>query len=420
MQNNNNASAACNWTGAFDVIVVGGGAAGIGITASLLKRRSDLRIAIIEPSDTHYYQPSWTLVGGGAFNVKNSARPMRDVIPSKAQWIQASVTGFDVENKRVQLSDGKTVEYRQLVVCPGLRLAWEKIEGLQETLGKNGVTSNYSFELAPYTWELVKNLKQGHAIFTQPPMPIKCAGAPQKAMYLSCSYWEKTGALANIKVDFNTAGAVLFGVAAFVPGLMQYVNRYQVNLTFNSNLVKVDGANQRAWFDIKNAEGETTRVEKSFDILHVVPPQIAPDFIRTSPLIDASGWCEVDQVTLQHKRFKDTFALGDVINAPNAKTAAAARKQIVVVAENLIAAKELRELTTRYDGYGACPLTVEHGKVILAEFGYGGKLLPTFALVPTVPRRFAWLLKTKIMPWLYWNLMLKGHEWLAKSSKAES
>lgn len=412
----NDVSNACNWTSAFDVVIVGGGSAGIGLSASLLKRRPHLRIAIIEPSDTHYYQPAWTLVGGGAFNSSHSIRPMRDVIPKKVEWIQGSAASFNTDKNQVLLADGRVVEYHQLVVCPGLRLAWEKVEGLSETLGKNGVTSNYSFKLAPYTWELVQNLKSGTAIFTQPPMPIKCAGAPQKAMYLSASHWQKQGVLKDIKVEFNTAGAVLFGVAAFVPSLMEYVKRYNAQLVFNANLVKVDGVNKTAWFDIKNEAGEVTRVAKSFDLLHVAPPQVAPDFIQQSPLADSAGWCDVDQTTLQHKRFPNIFALGDVVNCPNAKTAAAARKQIVVVAENLLAAKELRPMRTHYDGYGACPLTVEHGKVVMAEFGYGGKLLPTFPLIPTVPRRFAWLLKATVMPWLYWNLMLKGREWLARPS----
>ena len=410
---------ACNWSSAFDVVIVGGGSAGIGLCASLLKRRSDLRIAIIEPSDTHYYQPAWTLVGAGAFQSERSIRPMQTVIPKQAEWIQASAASFNPEKNQVVLSDGRLVEYHQLVVCPGLRLAWEKIEGLSETLGKHGVTSNYGFKLAPYTWELVQQLKTGKAIFTQPSMPIKCAGAPQKAMYLSASHWRKTGVLDNIDIEFNTAGAVLFGVAAFVPSLMAYVKRYNAQLVFNANLVKVDGPNQRAWFDIKNEAGEVTRVEKTFDLLHVVPAQVAPDFIQQSPLADTNGWCDVDQTTLQHKRYPNIFALGDVVNCPNAKTAAAARKQIVVVAENLLAAKELRPMNTHYDGYGACPLTVEHGKVVMAEFGYGGKLLPTFPLIPTVPRRFAWLLKATVVPWLYWNLMLKGREWLARPSRDE-
>lgn len=411
-------SSACNWSNAFDVVVVGGGSAGIGVTASLLKRRSSLRIAIIEPSDKHYYQAAWTLVGGGAYEAADTVRDMVDVIPKNAEWIQVAAASFDPDNNLLNLTDGRSIGYRQLIVCPGIRLAWEKIKGLEETLGKNGVTSNYAYDLAPYTWSLVQNLSTGRALFTQPPMPIKCAGAPQKAMYLSCDYWLKNNNLNNIDVEFDTAGAVLFGVADFVPPLMEYVKRYDARLVFNSNLVGVDGESKIAYFEIKDGEGHVKRVEeKPFDMLHVTPPQVAPDFLRDSPLADANGFCDVDQKTLRHARYSNVFSLGDACSSPNAKTAAAVRKQIVVVAENVMAEKEDRDLATLYDGYGACPLTVENGKVILAEFGFGGKLLPSFPWDSTVPRKMAWLMKVKLFPWLYWNAMLKGKEWLARSSK---
>ncbi|MEO6430929.1 MAG: FAD/NAD(P)-binding oxidoreductase, partial [Nitrosospira sp.] len=372
--------AACNWGGDFDVVVIGGGTAGIGITASLFRRQPSLRIAIVEPSDMHYYQPAWTLVGGGAYDISKTVQPMASVIPPGSTWIQAAASGFDPNSNLIHLADGRSIGYRQLVVCPGLRLAWEQIEGLEDTLGKNGVTSNYRFDLAPYTWSLVKELKGGKALFTQPPMPIKCAGAPQKAMYLSCDHWLRHGLLDKVSVEFNSAAPVLFGVAAFVPPLMEYVKRYNANLAFSSNLVKVDGPNRIAHFDIRQGDGNVKRVAKPFDMLHVSPPQASPDFVRKSSLADAAGWCEVDHKTLRHTRYANIFSLGDVCSAPNAKTAAAIRKQIVVVAENLLAVREGREMATLYDGYGSCPLTVEKGKVILAEFGYGGKLLPTFRL----------------------------------------
>ena len=411
-------SDACNWSNNFDVVVVGGGSAGIGVTASLLKRRSSLRIAIIEPSDKHYYQAAWTLVGGGAYKAADTVKDMVDVIPKNAEWIQVAAASFDPDNNLVNLADGRSISYRQLIVCPGIRLAWEKIKGLEETLGKNGVTSNYAYELAPYTWSLVQNMSSGRALFTQPPMPIKCAGAPQKAMYLSCDYWLKNNQLTNIEVEFDTAGSVLFGVADFVPSLMEYVKRYDARLVFNSNLVSVDGERKIAYFEIKDGEGHVKRVEeKPFDMLHVTPPQMAPNFLRESPLADANGFCEVDQKTLRHVRYTNVFSLGDACSSPNAKTAAAVRKQIVVVAQNVMAEKEDRDLATLYDGYGACPLTVENGKVVLAEFGFGGKLLPSFPWDPTVPRKMAWLMKVKLFPWLYWNAMLKGKEWLVRFSK---
>ena len=404
-------------THSYDIVIVGGGSAGIAAAASLRKRNTELSIAIIEPASKHYYQPAWTLVGAGEFNVAKTERLMADCIPKNVTWLKAAATTFEPERQLVNTDSAGAVQYRYLIVASGLKINWQSIKGLEETLGKNGVTSNYRFDLAPYTWQLVQNLKNGIALFTQPPMPIKCAGAPQKALYLSCSHWEQQGVLGNIKVDFNNAGAVLFGVKEYVPPLMEYIKRYDAQLSFNSNLVEVDGPNHKAWFEVKDAEGNVTRIEKPFDLLHVVPPQSAPDFIKQSPLANNDGWVEVNQTTLQHTRFANIFSLGDACSSPNAKTAAAARKQAVIVAENLLAHLNNQPLNSLYDGYGSCPLTVEKGKIILAEFGFGGKLLPTFPWDSTIPRKFNWLLKKYALPWIYWNAMLKGREWLARTKK---
>ncbi|MFD1559254.1 TIGR01244 family sulfur transferase [Paraburkholderia silviterrae] len=404
----------------WDVVVIGGGLAGICVSASLLRRQPGLSIAIIEPNDHHDYQPAWTLVGGGAYDVKKTRRPMASVIPRGATWIRAAAERVEPQADLVRLANGETIAYRQLIVAPGLRLAWERIEGLEATLGKNGVTSNYRYDLAPYTWELVQQMRSGTALFTQPAMPIKCAGAPQKAMYLACDHWLNAGVLGKVNVEFDLAGAVLFGVPTFVPPLMEYVKRYDAKLAFSSNLVAIDGPARRATFEAKDAEGNVTRIEKRFDMIHVVPPQVPPDFIRDSELADAAGWCEVDHATLQHPRWPNVFSLGDVCSAPNAKTGAAARKQAVIVAENLLAARAGEALRYRYDGYGSCPLTVEKGKVVLAEFGYGGKLLPTFPLDPTRARRLMWFLKASVLPRFYWSGMLKGREWFTGAAPAEA
>jgi sulfide:quinone oxidoreductase len=398
------------------IVIVGGGSAGISAASSLLARNADLNITIIEPSDQHYYQPGWTMVGGGVFNKELTVRPMDAVWPKGVKRIKAAVAGFEPEKNRVVLSDGKKVDYDYLVVCPGLKLNWAGVEGLESALGKNGVTSNYRYDLAPYTWELVQKAASGNAIFTQPPMPIKCAGAPQKAMYLACDAWLRAGKLDKMNVSFCNAGPVLFGVAAYVPPLMEYVNKYRINLDFGHDLKKIDGKAKRAWFETKDADGKVKTVERSYDMIHVVPPQSAPDFIRSSPLAAASGWVDVDQATLRHAKYENIFSLGDVCSAPNAKTAAAARKQAPIVAENLISVMAGGNPLYHYDGYGSCPLTVENGKIILAEFGYGGKLLPSFNWDSTKPRRTAWILKKSILPPLYWNAMLKGREWLAKPS----
>ena len=404
----------------YDVIVVGGGSAGIAVASSLLKRRPQLDIVVIEPRYKHFYQPGFTMVGGGVFSPTQPQTFTKKVMPAGVRWIEAAVASFEPEKNHVVLEDGSHLEYRQLVVAPGLKLDWDAVEGLRESLGKNGVTSNYRFDYAPYTWELVKNLRSGHAIFTQPHMPIKCAGAPQKAMYLSCDHWLRNKVLDNIDVSFCNAGGVLFGIDHYVPPLMEYVNKYNAELEFFHNLVAVDGEAKKAWFDVSQPGQDTVREEMEFDMLHVCPPQTAPDFIRSSALANEAGWVDVAQDTLRHNRYGNVFSLGDACSAPNAKTLAAARIQAPVVAENLIAVFDGKEPSAEYNGYGSCPLTVERGKIVLAEFGYGGKLLPTFPewlIKSDEPSKVAWFVKEKMLPTVYYQLMLKGREWLAKPEK---
>ena len=398
------------------VVIVGGGSGGIATASSMLGRDPSLDIAIVEPTEVHYYQPGWTMVGAGVFEAKATRRAEQQVMPREVRWLKTAAKAFAPDANEVTLANGKTLTYDLLIVAVGIKLDWGAIPGLEATLGKNGVTSNYRYDLAPYTWQLVSELDKGRALFTQPPMPIKCAGAPQKAMYLSCDVWRDRGVLPNIDVEFHNAGPVLFGVADYVPALMEYVKTYGIGLNFGSKLTAIDGKRKVATFATESGE-----VQREFDMIHVVPPQTAPDVIRSSPLAAESGWVEVDDFTLRHKRFANVFALGDCGSMPNAKTAAAVRKQAPIVAVNALAVLAGKEPWAVYDGYGSCPLTVERGKNVLAEFGYGGKLLPSFPdwlIKGTEPRRLSWLLKADILPWVYWNGMLKGREWLVKPKAA--
>ncbi|WP_439102404.1 TIGR01244 family sulfur transferase [Congregibacter sp.] len=409
----------------YDIVIVGAGAAGISVASSLMARTQALSIAIIDPAEVHYYQPGWTMVGGGIFRQEDTVKTMASLIPEGVRWIKAAVGNFEPENNRVLLEDSHPIHYDRLIVAPGIKLDWHGIDGLVETLGRNGVTSNYRYDLAPYTWELVSSLQKGKALFTQPPMPIKCAGAPQKALYLSGDHWRRRGVLNNIDISFFNAGPVLFGVKEYVPALMEYIERYQATLNFGHRLTRIDGDSKTAWFDTQNENGETVEVSSDFDMIHVCPPQTAPDFIRQSPLSDDGGWIDVDQNTLQHKRYANIWSLGDAMNAPNAKTAAAARMQAPIVANNLLHDMDRVSGVAHYNGYGSCPLTVERGKIVLAEFGYGGKLLPSFPrwlLNGQRPTRLAWILKEQILPPIYWKAMLKGKEWMVnpERSKAEA
>ena len=388
------------------VVIIGGGTAGISVAAKLRRQQANLDIAIIDPAEHHFYQPAWTLVGGGAYQANDTKRPLASVIPNGVTQIAESVTELNPENNQVTLADGSSISYDYLVVAAGIQINWDAIKGLQETLGKNGVTSNYRFDLAPYTWELVKNFKGGNAIFTQPAGAVKCPGAPQKALYLSADYWQKHGIKTN-SLQFRSGAASIFGVPFYAQALNQVVESYQTDAQYGQTLVEVRGDEKIAVFE-RTKDDAVVHEEVPFELLHVVPPQGAPDFIKKSTLSNADGWLEVNQQSLRHISFSNVFGLGDCTSTPNSKTAAAVKAQTPVVVANLLDAINGKALSAEYDGYAACPLTTSNGKVILAEFTYSGTISTTLPLDSRVPRRFYWWVKRSFIPWFYWNLLLKG------------
>lgn len=392
------------------VLIVGGGAGGLTVAALLKRAQPTLDVAVIEPSAEHYYQPGWTLVGAGVFDAAVTRRETARYVPEGVSWIKDRVTQLDPAANQVTTASGAIVGYQFLVMAAGLQINWGQIAGLEQTLGQNGVSSNYRFDLAPYTWECISRLRGGKALFTQPVMPIKCAGAPQKIMYMAADHWRRQGVTAE--VHFFNPGAAMFGVPFYSQALEKVVAHYGVHKHFGHTLVAVDGERRRATFETTVGEAKQ-RNEVDFDFLHVVPPQSAPDFIRQSPLADAAGWVSVDKHQLRHTQYENVFGLGDCTTTPNSKTAAAVRAQAPVLVGNLLQAQAGQPLTHRYDGYASCPITTSKGRIMLAEFLYDGVVSPSLPLDPRIPRRGYWAMKKYYFPWLYWQMLTGdlGPDW---------
>jgi sulfide:quinone oxidoreductase len=389
----------------YQVIIVGGGTAGISVAARLARKIPAEGIAVIDPAVTHYYQPLWTLVGGGVFPKEKSARRQADLIPSGLKWIRERVTECMPEENELKTAEGNTFSYDFLVVAPGIQIDWDGIKGLREALGREGVCSNYSYEYVDKTWEFIRNFRGGNALFTQPNTPVKCGGAPQKIAYLADDALRRSGVRASSHIEFLLPADVIFAVPRYAKTLQAVVERKGIEVTYRHNLVEVKAGSKEAVFENLDT-GEL--VTKPYDLLHVTPPMSAPDFIKRSPLADAGGWVEVDQHTLLHKKYSNVFGIGDASNLPTSKTGAAIRKQAPVVAENLLARMQGRAMPASYNGYTSCPLVTGYNKLVLAEFDYDKNPMESFPLNQSKERNSMYLLKKYALPTFYWHGMLKG------------
>lgn len=390
------------------VLIVGGGTGGVSVAARL-RRAGVTDICIVEPSDTHYYQPMWTLVGGGLATAAETARAEASVMPKGVAWVKASATSVDPEARVVTTDAGAEIGYDYLVMAPGIQLDWDKVPGMAEALETPHVSSNYRFDLTPKTWDIVRELRSGTAVFTMPAGLIKCAGAPQKIAYLAADYWREQGVLDDIDVHLVLPTPGMFGVQVYAEELARVAARYGITVHLSSELVEVDAAARKALI-ADNSTGE--HLTLGYDFMHVVPPQSAPGWVQDSPLADPAspaGYIEVDKHSLQHVRYRNVFALGDAGNTPNSKTGAAIRKQAPVVAKNLLAVMGHQLPTGHYTGYASCPITTARNRMLLCEFDYSMQPAPTFPFIDTTHERWdMWLLKRHGLPTLYWNLMLQG------------
>lgn len=391
------------------IVIIGGGTAGITVAARLMRALRGADVAIVEPSRDHYYQPFWTLVGAGVVSKEQSRRDEASVIPKGATWIQERAAEIDPDARLVTLAGGRRLGYDFLVVAPGLQIDWDAIDGLPEALGKDGVCSIYDYREAEKTWAMIEAFEGGEAIFTSPSTPVKCGGAPQKIMYMAEDAWRRRGIHDATRITFASGGTVIFGVPGFRETLEKIVARKRIQTVFQHDLVAIRPAEKIAVFRRLDEDGG--QVELPYDLLHVVPPMSAPAFIRRSKLACTEGpigWMKVDPHTLQSFDYPNVFGLGDVVGIPTAKTGAAVRKQAPVVVRNLLAVMQQQALDGAYDGYSSCPLLTGYGKLVLAEFAYGNTPAPSFPFDTTKERFSMYLLKRFGLPFLYWNLMLKG------------
>ncbi|KAH8395247.1 hypothetical protein KR222_003978, partial [Zaprionus bogoriensis] len=392
------------------VLVVGGGTGGCAMAAKLSSRLGKDKVIVLEPAERHYYQPMFTLIGGGMKSLEHSYKLTADVLPKKAKWLREQAVEFQPDSNTVTTSAGNSIKYDILLIATGLQLHYEKIPGLVEALATpNGnVCSIYSPKYVEHVYECLRNIRAGNAIFSYPNSPVKCPGAPQKIVYIAEHYFRKLGKREGINVSYNTALPVLFGVKHYADALWPIMKRRNITVNLRRNLIEVKPAQNVAIFENLDQPGE--RYEEQYALLHAVPPMGTPTELSScAQLVNEAGFVDVDKGTLQHTRYPNVFAIGDCASTPNSKTAAAAAAQSPVVLHNILAVLQGKQLKEVYDGYASCPLVTGYHTCILAEFDYNLMPLETFPVAQNKERYSMFIMKKDFMPLLYWKLMMTGH-----------
>lgn len=390
------------------IVVIGGGNAGLSV-AGRLRRYGQHDVAVIEPRSVHRYQPMFSHVAGGTAKASYALRPQGEVTPKGVEWIQDSVLTVDSASSFLELASGARVTYDHLIVCPGIQKDFDRVPGLRAALSTPSVASHYDVDLISKASRLLRDLRSGTAIFTQPAGPATCAGASQKPMYLACDYWRSQGVLDDIRVIMVVPDATVFGIPMIDGELERKIAEYGIELRLNSELLEVDGDRQEVV--IGGAENVTERL--AYDVLNVVPPQSAPDWLKATDLPAADddlGFVEVDPLTLRHRRYPNVWSLGDAAATKNSKSGGALRPQTKALAQNLVEVLKGKAPSHQYNNYSVAPFTVSRSTVVFAEFN------DQYDQKPTIPfwkglakeRRLTWVADRHVLPWIYWHMILKG------------
>lgn len=437
------------------IVIVGGGLAGMSTAARLRNSASSVKITVIEPeADSVSYQPGQTLVGAGLWEKSDIVYKRDEHTPSDVTVVKEKAVTFDPKNNSLTTDKGTTVKYDALIIAAGVKLNYGAIKGLEEvgelySSGNNtaavsamnaiGVSSIYTADGAVQTWKnmskFVSDAKGGKkvkGVFTHPNTPVKCGGAPKKIMYLTNARLNEAGAAAraNADIHFYPNSGGMFGIKNYHTAIVNQFEAREMKYSYKHNLVEIKngvaifdnhGTKKGAYDkDLEEYEMIKThkRVEAEFDFLHVTPPMKAPDEIGKSAIGSKKGWVPVNKETLQHVKFNNVFALGDIAAVPMGKTGGSARKQYKVVVNNVLSILESGKIpasNTKYEGYTVCPLITDIGTVMLAEFNWASKKTgdgSNAAMIsfmdPTKERYIWWLLKFYLLKPMTIKGMLSG------------
>ncbi|MCB1166732.1 MAG: NAD(P)/FAD-dependent oxidoreductase [Leptospiraceae bacterium] len=392
------------------IIIVGGGTAGT-MMAHHLSRRLNLKeweISLIDPEETHYYQPGYLFLPFGIYEESDIAKPRGSLLPRSTSWIRTGAEEIIPDRNVVRLQDGSEKSYDLLIIATGSHIAPEETEGMQGNGWRKNIFDFYSSEGASALRGPLHGFQGGDLVIHVNEMPIKCPVAPLEFCFLSDYYLQKWGIRQKTRITYITPldGAFTKPVAAQALGHLMSDKGIDVVADFNAE--RIDNEEQK----IIGYDGR----EIHYDLLVTVPTNMGDSLIERSGFGDDLNFVPVDKHTLQAKVKDNIFVIGDATDVPTSKAGSVGHFEGELLIENILRYLGGKELEPSFDGHANCFIESGHKKGLLIDFNYDQEPVPgRFPIAGLGPLS---LLKENRMnhwgklafKWIYWNMIVKARK----------
>lgn len=387
-----------------EVVIVGGGNAGISLAARMLREGAG-DVLLVEPSPVHRYRPLLNYVGAGEASPASLERPMASVVPDGCRWVKDAVDAVDPAARTLTTRRGRTIAYSTLVLCPGMIEDWGATPGLVEAYTAGWAGSTYVPSSAPLVWPALEDVTGGTVLFTVPPEPAPCGATALKPLLMACHTWQRSGLLADLDVVLVLPDEEALGVPDADEHLEAVLASYGVRVLRSARVARVDPVIRSV--DITSSTGQHHLDDVAY--AHVVPHYRAPHWVSESGLADGgrAGLVDVDPETLRSRRHGDLWAIGDAASIATRSSGGALRKQVKVLAHNIGAAAAGKKLRS-YDGLTVMPVTTSRNRLMLVEADRVGRRPRHAPLDPVKPRWSTWMFDRYVLPQVYFHRILKG------------
>jgi len=389
------------------LLVLGAGTAGTMVVNKLRHRLppEDWQIAVVEPSDTHFYQPGYLFLPFGRYKPEQVVKATAPLITDGVDLVRGEVDRVVADQNKVLLTDGRSVPYDYLVIATGVTPRPDQTPGMLDGgQWRERIFDFYTYDGALALAKALDAFDGGRLVVHITDMPIKCPVAPLEFVFLADAYFRSRGMRDRVELVYATPlpGAFTKPVASARLGSMLDDRKITVEPDFL--VERVDGTTLVSYDER----------EIGFDLLVTVPLNMGADYVARSGLGNELNLVPVDRHTMLAKAHDNIFALGDANDIPTSKAGSVAHFSVEVFTDNFVEYAAGKPMTGRFDGHANCFVESGDGKALLIDFSYDTEPLPGSYPVPFAGP-FRLLDEAAVnhwgklaFRWMYWNVLLPG------------